>query len=219
MTWKGRGVGSCHFFSCRGERQPAVFCRKKNVTGLSISPSSSVRPGREGWGCARSQKKQGWGVFSIRWTFIKSNLSSTIKSSALGEGRHHYRLCSSPFGIPGGRDERRWHSASKQLSSPPFTPLSDSLDTSQEPKINAQIWVFSVFHSFKCPLNQSNGSLWFLYSQIPETCLVQLKKGTTEEPSLSNKLKKEEMCKSSDYSTPFLKKTENYRLDKELVLP
>lgn len=40
-----------------------------------------------------------------------------------------------------------------------------------------------------------------------------------EESSLSNKLKKEEMCKSLDYSTQFLKKTENYGLDKELVLP
>lgn len=40
-----------------------------------------------------------------------------------------------------------------------------------------------------------------------------------EEPSLSNKLKKEEMCKSLDYSTLLLEKTENYRLDKELVLP
>lgn len=38
---------------------------EENVPGSSISPSSSVWPGREGWGCARSQKKQGWGVFLV----------------------------------------------------------------------------------------------------------------------------------------------------------
>lgn len=93
------------FYLVQERKTANGFFGEENVPGLSISPSSSVWSGKEGWGCARSQKKQGWGVFSIRWTtFINTNFSPTVKSSALSQGQHHYCLCSSPLGIPGGRD-------------------------------------------------------------------------------------------------------------------
>lgn len=42
------------------------FFGEENVPGLSISPASSVWPGREGWGCARSQRSKAGVFLSIR---------------------------------------------------------------------------------------------------------------------------------------------------------
>lgn len=191
VTWKGTELGSCHFISLRGGKTANSFSGGRKSAWFihqAFKPCLAQKIMR--WWHAKSQKQQGRGIFSIRWTTcINTNLTWQKKPQKETVPWVQSSTVSTfvPPPLVFWDAERlsslklRFETGFPSSISTPFGLLSVLIHL-RSPKLNAQIQPFYTPYSSECLLYRSNGSVWFLYSQshtnqTPETCLVEFKKG------------------------------------------